>query len=138
MYMTFYRWKGENVSTTEVEKVVSEVVGLKDCVAYGVEVPKHEGKAGMLAIVDVDHKLDKDALVQQLKTHLPSYAIPLFLRITRSVPMTGTFKVKKNELRKEGFSEVTGDEVYFLDMKMGMYVPIAQICDKIREETLKL
>ncbi|VEN45328.1 unnamed protein product [Callosobruchus maculatus] len=133
-----YRWKGENVSTTEVEKVVSEAVGLKDCVAYGVEVPKHEGKAGMLAIVDADHKLDKDALVQQLKTHLPSYAIPLFLRITRSVPMTGTFKIKKNELRKEGFSEVTGDEVYFLDMKSGKYVPVAQICDKIREGTLKL
>nr|CAI5826973.1 unnamed protein product [Callosobruchus analis] len=92
----------------------------------------------MLAIVDADHKLDKDALVQQLKTHLPSYAIPLFLRITRSVPMTGTFKIKKNELRKEGFSEVTGDEVYFLDMKFGKYVPVAQICDKIREGTLKL
>ncbi|VEN45330.1 unnamed protein product [Callosobruchus maculatus] len=92
----------------------------------------------MLAIVDADHKLDKDALVQQLKTHLPSYAIPLFLRITRSVPMTGTFKIKKNELRKEGFSEVTGDEVYFLDMKSGKYVPVAQICDKIREGTLKL
>nr|CAI5817307.1 unnamed protein product [Callosobruchus analis] len=111
---------------------------VKDELGYYYFVPKHEGKAGMLAIVDADHKLDKDALVQQLETHLPSYAIPLFLRITRSVPMTGTFKIKKNELRKEGFSDVTGDEVYFLDMKFGKYVPVAQICDKIREGTLKL
>ena len=42
---TFYpnetRWKGENVSTTEVESVVSKAGGLVDCVVYGVEVLDH-------------------------------------------------------------------------------------------------
>ncbi len=33
-----FRWKGENVSTTEVEAVIANVVGLKDCCVYGVEV----------------------------------------------------------------------------------------------------
>ena len=33
-----FRWRGENVSTTEVEAVISNVAGLKDCVVYGVEV----------------------------------------------------------------------------------------------------
>lgn len=33
-----FRWRGENVSTTEVEAVISNVAGLKDCCVYGVEV----------------------------------------------------------------------------------------------------
>jgi acyl-CoA synthetase (AMP-forming)/AMP-acid ligase II len=34
----FYRWKGENVSTCEVEAAVSSAVGLRDVCVYGVEV----------------------------------------------------------------------------------------------------
>jgi solute carrier family 27 (fatty acid transporter), member 1/4 len=41
-----FRWRGENVSTTEVEAVISNVAGLKDCVVYGVEVIQH--RAGRL------------------------------------------------------------------------------------------
>lgn len=33
-----FRWKGENVSTSEVEAQVSNVAGYRDCVVYGVEV----------------------------------------------------------------------------------------------------
>lgn len=33
-----FRWRGENVSSTEVEGVVSKVAGNKDAVVYGVEV----------------------------------------------------------------------------------------------------
>ncbi|KDQ65285.1 Long-chain fatty acid transport protein 1 [Zootermopsis nevadensis] len=33
-----FRWRGENVSTAEVEAVISNVAGLKDAVVYGVEV----------------------------------------------------------------------------------------------------
>ena len=33
-----FRWKGENVSTTEVEAVISNNVGLRDCCVYGIEV----------------------------------------------------------------------------------------------------
>jgi solute carrier family 27 fatty acid transporter 1/4 len=50
-----FRWKGENVSTMEVEAVVSAAVGLaSDCVAYGVAVPGTDGRAGMVAIPDPD------------------------------------------------------------------------------------
>lgn len=36
-----FRWKGENVSTSEVEAQVSNVAGYRDCVVYGVEVRFH-------------------------------------------------------------------------------------------------
>lgn len=38
-----FRWKGENVSTTEVEGTLSRLLDMKDVVVYGVEVPGDDG-----------------------------------------------------------------------------------------------
>jgi len=59
-----FRWKGENVSTMEVEATVSAVVGLRDCVVYGVEIPGTEGRAGMVAIPDPERKVDVEKLYE--------------------------------------------------------------------------
>lgn len=84
-----FRWKGENVSTAEVEAVISNIVGLKDAVVYGVEVPGSEGKAGMAAIADPDGNLDLTVLADGLTKQLPAYARPLFVRILKEISMTG-------------------------------------------------
>ena len=99
-----FRWRGENVSTAEVEATMSNILGLRDVVVYGVRVPGTEGRAGMAAIADPDNNgIDIRALVQGLKELLPSYAHPIFLRIVGSVSVTGTFKLQKTKLREEGF-----------------------------------
>ncbi len=84
-----FRWKGENVSTAEVEAVISSIVGLKDAVVYGVEVPGSEGKAGMAAIADPDGNLDLAVLADGLTKQLPAYARPLFVRSLKEISMTG-------------------------------------------------
>lgn len=110
-----FRWKGENVSTSEVEAQVSNVAGYRDCVVYGVEIPNSEGRAGMAAILDVDQTIDLDALASGLKTVLPSYARPQFVRLLSKVDMTGTFKLKKLDLQKEGFDpSKIGDSLYYM------------------------
>eukprot|EP00106_Octopus_bimaculoides_P018088 XP_014785530.1 PREDICTED: long-chain fatty acid transport protein 4-like [Octopus bimaculoides] len=45
-----FRWKGENVSTSEVEAVISNILKLQDVVVYGVEIPGVEGRAGTFKI----------------------------------------------------------------------------------------
>lgn len=93
-----FRWKGENVSTAEVEAVISSIVGLKDAVVYGVLVPGLEGKAGMAAIADTDGSVDLDVLADGLQKQLPVYARPIFVRVLKEINMTGGILLKENRV----------------------------------------
>lgn len=123
-----FRWRGENVSTAEVESVMSKVLGLRDVVAYGVMVPGTEGRAGMAAIVDPEYKVDLVELAGSLKKLLPSYACPMFLRIVHGVDLTGTFKLQKTKLRNEGFDiGVVEDQLFYFDGKEKTYLALDEI-----------
>ena len=128
-----FRWKGENVSTTEVAEAVNTFPEITDANVYGVAVPGHEGRAGMAAIVCHD-ECDLARLHHHLQTVLPDYARPLFLRIRKSSDMTATFKQKKVDLAKQGFDpSAIADPLYFNDAKAGRFVPLdaalyRQIC----------
>uniref|UniRef100_A0A8D0FEX0 Arachidonate--CoA ligase n=1 Tax=Strix occidentalis caurina TaxID=311401 RepID=A0A8D0FEX0_STROC len=120
-----FRWRGENVSTTEVEGTLSHILNQTDVAVYGVEVPGVEGKAGMAAIADPKAKVTPNVLYQELQKVLPPYARPIFLRLLPQVDTTGTFKIQKTRLQREGFDpHQTSDRLYFLDLKLGKYVPL--------------
>ncbi|XP_068234587.1 long-chain fatty acid transport protein 1-like isoform X4 [Palaemon carinicauda] len=120
-----FRWKGENVATSEVEGVICKVTGHGDVVVYGVEVPGAEGRAGMVAILDEEKTLDFNLLHNTVTKSLPSYARPLFVRIVKELEKTGTYKLKKVKLQEEGFNATTiQDALYFLDAKQKSYVPL--------------
>uniref|UniRef100_A0A8C1LE81 Arachidonate--CoA ligase n=1 Tax=Cyprinus carpio TaxID=7962 RepID=A0A8C1LE81_CYPCA len=120
-----FRWKGENVSTTEVEGTLSRMLDMKDVVVYGVEVPGAEGKAGMAAIADPEHSTDLVKFSRDLEKALPPYARPVFLRFLPEVNKTATFKFQKTDMRREGFDpNVISDKLYFLDCTKGQYVEL--------------
>ncbi|XP_053907849.1 long-chain fatty acid transport protein 1 isoform X1 [Cuculus canorus] len=120
-----FRWRGENVSTTEVEGTLSHILNQTDVAVYGVEVPGVEGKAGMAAIADPTAKINPNVLHQALQKVLPPYARPVFLRLLPQVDTTGTFKIQKTRLQREGFDpQQTSDRLFFLDLQMGKYVPL--------------
>jgi len=117
-----FRWRGENVSTIEVESVISSVLEQTASVVYGVDVPGVEGKAGMAAIVEDAAKFDLDRFLINLKAELPSYAIPLFLRVVRNLDITGTFKIRKLDLVREGFNpQLVSDPLFFYNSSSGGY-----------------
>ena len=108
-----FRWKGENVATSEVSEAITVFPGIKEANVYGVAVDGHDGSAGMATLV-VEDGFDLAAFRAHLEAQLPAYARPLFLRIQPEIETTGTFKQKKVELRAEGFDpEKTGDSLYF-------------------------
>ncbi|XP_070229387.1 long-chain fatty acid transport protein 1 isoform X2 [Bos mutus] len=122
-----FRWRGENVSTTEVEGVLSRLLGQTDVAVYGVAVPGVEGKAGMAAIADPHGRLSPNALYEELQKVLAPYARPIFLRLLPQVDTTGTFKIQKTRLQHEGFDpRQTSDRLFFLDLKQGHYLPLDQ------------
>lgn len=119
-----FRWKGENVSTTEVEATISNVVDLADVCVYGVEIPGTEGKAGMAAVANLEVDLVK--LNRNLQEMLPSYARPIFIKLVQSLTVTGTAKFQKTALKKAGYdpSLKENDRVYVLHPSTRQYEPV--------------
>ena len=97
-----YRWKGENVSTAEVEQRLHDAPGVQEIIAYGVSVPGQEGRAGMAALV-LEGKFDAAGFAAHVDEQLPPYARPMFVRLLKSASTTGTFKYRKVDLVNDGF-----------------------------------
>jgi len=117
-----FRWRGENVSTIEVEAVLSTVLQQQDTIVYGVEVPGVEGRCGMACIVAPSGGLDLASFLAAVKKQLPSYATPIFLRLVQHLDLTGTFKLKKIVMQQEGYNpNVIQDQMFFLDAVKGAY-----------------
>jgi len=116
-----FRWRGENVATSEVAEILAHYPGVRDVCVYGVEVPGAEGRAGMAAIVS-DGSFDGVALGRHVTKQLPAYARPLFVRRLPAIAVTGTFKHRKSELAREGFDPgVVSDPLFFLDASSHTY-----------------
>ncbi|XP_022110796.1 very long-chain acyl-CoA synthetase-like [Acanthaster planci] len=121
-----FRWKGENVSTTEVAEIMGIFPAIMESNVYGVVVPGKEGKAGMAAVrLKKDVEFDPKSLYDHVTKALPLYACPKFLRITEEILTTTTFKHQKSNLAKEGFDvNIISDPLYFLDVEKKTYVPL--------------
>lgn len=119
-----FRWKGENVSTTEVENHLLRCAGVGEAIVYGVEVPGSEGRAGMAAIVPAPG-FTLEALFGHVRSGLPRHARPLYVRLLAAPELTGSFKYVKTRLRREGFDpDLCGDPVFALDEARGRYVDL--------------
>ncbi len=116
-----FRWRGENVSTTQVASVLRGCPGVTDAVVFGVAVPGNEGRAGMAAIT-TDDRFGLKALKAYLDAQLPPYAQPLFVRCCETLDFTGTFKLTKGRLAQQGYAG-SPEPVWFSDRNAGRFVP---------------
>jgi fatty-acyl-CoA synthase len=117
-----FRWKGENVATTEVAAAAASAPGVVAANIYGVAVPGHSGKCGMAAL-EVSSDFDLAAVRSHIAIRLPPYARPVFLRIVDSLAITETFKQKKNALALDGFDPAKITDPLFVEDGTG-YQPL--------------
>jgi len=119
-----YRWKSENVSSQEVATALAEYEGAELMNIYGVQVPDHEGRAGMAAIVMQEGcQFDPVAFYDLTTAKVPNYAAPQFIRVSKAADMTSTFKLRKVDLQKQGYDPVACDEPIFVrNDKLGCYL----------------
>jgi fatty-acyl-CoA synthase len=133
-----FRWKGENVATSEVAAVLAAFPGITEATVYGVAVPGTEGAAGMASLV-VEGPIALAALRSHLAEQLPSYARPLFVRIKDRIEITATFKHRKNDLVREGYDPAAGDAIYFDHPSQRAFVPLDRnLYERIRAGNMRL
>jgi acyl-CoA synthetase (AMP-forming)/AMP-acid ligase II len=135
-----FRWKGENVSTFEVQEQVSSWPPAAEVNAYGVQIPGTEGRAGMIAMVLKHSDFDGESFRDHVDSSLPAYARPLFVRVREKMETTGTFKLKKGELTNEGFDPCrVRDPIYFRDPAKNAYVPLTpELFEQLKNGKLRL
>ncbi|XP_030623277.1 long-chain fatty acid transport protein 6 isoform X2 [Chanos chanos] len=121
-----FRWKGENVATTEVTEILGLVDFIQEANVYGVEILGSEGRAGMAAVtVRPEYSFDGKKLFEHVCRELPTYARPLFIRLQECMEMTSTFKQQKFRLVESGFNPATiTDPIFFLDYTTKCYIPL--------------
>ncbi|BBZ03226.1 long-chain-acyl-CoA synthetase [Mycolicibacterium chitae] len=119
-----FRWKGENVATTEVEAALTADPQIEECTVFGVEVPRTGGRAGMAAVKIRDGAdFDGVELAETLYDKLPVYAVPLFVRVVEELEQTTTFKSRKVDLREQGYGDDVTDPLYVLAGRREGYIP---------------
>jgi len=134
-----FRWKGENVSTTEVSQVMAGAPGVVEAIAYGVHVPGTDGRAGMAALV-VGPEFGLAALQRRMARRLPEYARPVFIRILSAIEQTSTFKPKRQDLSQAGFDPaLTTDPIYVFDRSAERFVTLdASLLARVRSGDFRL
>ncbi len=121
-----FRWKSENVSTNEVAEILNTFEHVNMANVYGVKVPKSEGRAGMVAFNCALDDFNWEEFSSFVSQKLPSYAQPIFVRIIEELETTGTFKLKKNDLREEAYhlDKVNGNQIFIKKPGQNSYVPL--------------
>jgi fatty-acyl-CoA synthase len=134
-----FRWRGENVSSSDVEEAIVATGLVEEAVVFGVRVPGEEGKVGMASLVAREGaRLDLEAVREALARALPPYAIPLFVReVPERHPTTGTLKIQKKTLADAPFALV--DSHPHAILRDGRYVPLdAELLEAVRSERVRL
>ncbi|KAI6202187.1 Long-chain fatty acid transport protein 4 [Aphelenchoides besseyi] len=145
-----FRWKGENVSTTEVEKAfytdptIRKWIG--DVTVYGIKIPNTEGRAGMAAIsrTQEDQHVSQEkflkTLAQYLKQNLTAPAVPLFIRLCADVQRTGTYKLVKTDFQNLGLEPgEENDQIFFYCPQSQTYLPLNdEVRSGLHDGTLRL
>ena len=121
-----FRWKSENVSTNEVAEILNTFDQVNMANVFGVKVPQSEGRAGMVAFNCAINDFKWNEFSEFVSNKLPSYAQPVFIRIIEELETTGTFKLKKNDLREEAYhlDKVSDDNIFVKKPGENSYVPL--------------
>ena len=134
-----FRWKGENVATSEVAAAITAFPGIIDANVYGVAIPGAEGRAGMAEIV-CRGEIDLFAFRDHLAQNLPRYAHPVLIRLRHEIDLTPTFKPLKQGGGEESYDpNACPDRLYINDPDRRVYVPLDQrLYERLRAGDIRL
>ena len=111
----YIRRRGENISSFEVENMVSSHPGINEAAAIAVKVDEEgrysEDEVMIVVVKEKDENLDPKEIIEFLKPIMPKFMIPRFIKFRDSLPTTPTNRVQKAKLREEGVTDDTWDSL---------------------------
>ena len=116
--------------------VITNNDGIEEARVVGVHVPNMEGQAGLAAVVP-SGPFDPQRFWRAV-SDLPPYAQPRFVRVMSGLAKTATFKVQKNELRRQGVDPATVEDPLYVRTNGGYERLTAERWTDIKEGRLQL
>ena len=107
----YIRRRGENVSSMEVEKQVSDHPQIKEAAAIGVKAGEGASSEDEIMVVCIPEgeAPDPGELTLWLAERIPYFMVPRYIRFVDTLPKTPTERVQKVKLREEGITADTFD-----------------------------
>jgi fatty-acyl-CoA synthase len=103
-----FRWKGENISALQVERVLSAALGFPGVRVFGVAVPGYPGRAGCAEVV-CEGPFDALAMARAALA-LPTHARPCFVHPVPALEQTSSFKIKQRAFELSQVASGEGSE----------------------------
>ncbi|MGY4225786.1 fatty-acyl-CoA synthase [Bradyrhizobium sp. USDA 4503] len=92
---------GENIASSEVERVIYEMPEVREVAVIGLRDPRWGEKPVAIVVLADDAKLDLPSLTDHCRTRLAGFKVPRQLVIRDSLPRNPSGKVLKRVLRAE-------------------------------------
>ncbi|GAF48753.1 AMP-binding protein [Rhodococcus wratislaviensis] len=103
------RRRGENISATEVESVLSRHPGVSQVAVFPVPSTLAEDEVMAAVVPREGFALQPADLLRFAEDHLAYFALPRYIDLLAVLPLTETGKVRKPELRSRGVHAGTWD-----------------------------
>jgi carnitine-CoA ligase len=103
------RRRGENISSWELESVISELDDVLEVAAYGVPSELGEDEVMIAVVAAPGRALDLDELFGHCQRRLARFAVPRYVRVVDELPKTPSQRVQKFALREAGVTADTLD-----------------------------
>jgi crotonobetaine/carnitine-CoA ligase len=105
------RVRGENISSYEIEKVLSEHPAVAEAAAVAVksELVGGEDEVKACVVLKSGQRLTPQEVLDFCQPRMPYFAVPRYVEFVEALPKTPTEKVRKTALREAGITVATWD-----------------------------
>ena len=98
---------GYNVAPAEIERVIGEIVGVKDVAV--VSAPDRVREEAIVAFVTAEHEIAERDILEACMNKLAPYKVPQVVKIVDELPLTFIGKIDRTQLRALASREVLPD-----------------------------
>ncbi|MBW2409496.1 MAG: AMP-binding protein [Deltaproteobacteria bacterium] len=113
------RRRGENISSWEVENVVEKHPAVAICAAFGVPSELGEDEVMIWVKTREGAELDLRELMRFCGENMAHFMVPRYVDVVDDIPRTGTLRVQKAGMKKQGVTDRTWDrEKEMPDLKL--------------------